>query len=261
MPLNIGDRFGDFKITKLSTFSSGFADIGFSVDTNSGEEVVVKVLKEGAPPATKALFEQEGAILQAITGPHIVQLITADTASERPYLVLEKLGKQLFDSIPFAGHNADFAVASVMQAADALRTLHDAGFIHHDVTSYNLLEAGKGTLKLIDYGIAHRIGNGEIKPKIGQKSFVAPEVWAGYRADLRSDLFSLGGLLFQLLTGKTPYKAGEEPDQRTEKRPLNMFIDEMTAAKYQPVIDRLLTPKPDGRYRNVDDVIAALSNV
>jgi len=122
MPLGIGERFGDYVVAEILRFDSGFGDIGFG-KYDSGRAFAIKVLKEGASADARTLFEQEVDILEKARGPHLASLIASDTKAPRPFLVLERLGAQIEDSIPVNGFSRGVVLNCVRQTSEALAAI------------------------------------------------------------------------------------------------------------------------------------------
>jgi serine/threonine-protein kinase len=181
-------------------------------DPMIGRLVAVKLLpKELAHGAARQRFLQEARVVGQISHPSIITLhdMGIDEASQTPYLVMEFLEGQPLDrildkgSIPFTR-----ACAWAGQVASALGVAHRKGVIHGDVKPANMLVTNDGRVKLMDFGMARLASHDTgATPLLGTPAYWCPEQIMGKPQDARSDLFSLGVVLYEMVTGKRPFDA------------------------------------------------------
>lgn len=175
--------------------------------------LVMKVphLAPGAPPSVLAAHEAERAILAALGGPHVPRLVAAGELTRQPYLVLEEVrGAGLADWVARAPLEAGEVARLGAAIARALADIHAQGVLHLDLKPENVLVREDGEAVLVDFGLARHfdlpdlVAEEVIRP-MGSAGYVSPEQLLGIRDDPRSDLFSLGAILYLLATGRLPF--------------------------------------------------------
>ena len=211
----IGNRY---RIVKLLG-KGGMADVYLAFDTILKREVAVKVLKSDMADDDMALerFKREAGAVTQLSHPNIVDVYDVGDDGDKHYIVMEYVKgytlKQLIKKrgpIPYKE-----AVWMMKQLAGALMEAHRNNVIHRDVKSQNVLIKDDGTIKLSDFGIALASGAMQITHKdsvLGSVHYLAPELSKGKHATMQSDIYSLGIVFYELLTGDVPYKA-ETPVQ------------------------------------------------
>ena len=215
MSIYIGNRY---KIVKLLG-KGGMADVYLAYDVILNREVAVKIMKSDMADDPLALerFKREAGAVTQLSHPNIVDVYDVGDDGEKHYIVMEYVKgftlKQLIKKrgpIPYKE-----AVWMIKQLAGALMEAHVNEVIHRDVKSQNVLIKDDGTVKLSDFGIALANGDMQITKKdsvLGSVHYLAPEVAQGRQASMQSDIYSLGIVFYELLTGDVPYKA-EAPVQ------------------------------------------------
>lgn len=176
---------------------------------------VMKVprLGPGEPASSLVSFEVEQNVLATLHGPHVPRFVAAGDLTVRPYLVMEEVrGRSLAEWAARAPVPPAEVAALGGAIATALDDLHRQEAIHLDVKPSNVLVREDGTAVLLDLGLAHHahlpdLLAEEYRRPIGSAPYLSPEQVVGIRTDLRSDLFSLGAVLYQLATGRLPFGA------------------------------------------------------
>lgn len=211
----IGNRY---QITKLIG-KGGMAEVYLAWDSILNREVAIKVLKSDMSDDDVALerFKREAGATTQLSHPNIVDVYDVGDDGDKHYIVMEYVKgytlKQLIKkrgTIPYKE-----AVWMIKQLAGALMEAHRKGIIHRDVKSQNVLIKPDGTIKLSDFGIALANGSMQITSKdsvLGSVHYLAPELSRGRQASMQSDIYSLGIVFYELLTGDVPFKA-ETPVQ------------------------------------------------
>ncbi|MBQ5804780.1 MAG: serine/threonine protein kinase, partial [Erysipelotrichaceae bacterium] len=206
----IGKRY---RIVKLIG-KGGMADVYLAYDTILKREVAVKVLKSDMSDDPVALerFKREAGAVTKLSHPNIVDVYDVGDDGDKHYIVMEYVKgytlKQLIKKrgpIPYKE-----AVWMMKQLAGALMEAHRNNVIHRDVKSQNVLIKDDGTIKLSDFGIAMASGAMQITHKdsiLGSVHYLAPEISKGKQASMQSDIYSLGIVFYELLTGDVPFKA------------------------------------------------------
>ena len=205
----IGNRY---QITKLIG-KGGMAEVYLAWDSILNREVAVKVLKSDMANDDVALerFKREANSTTQLSHPNIVDVYDVGDDGDKHYIVMEYIKgytlKQLIKkrgAIPYKE-----AVWMMKQLAGALMEAHRKGIIHRDVKSQNVLIKPDGTVKLSDFGIALANGSMELTSKdsiLGSVHYLAPELSRGRQASMQSDIYSLGIVFYELLTGDVPFK-------------------------------------------------------
>jgi serine/threonine protein kinase len=186
----------------------GMASVYLARDEELGRPVAVKVLPEhlAGDEAFRTRFAREVRLAGRLAHPNIVRVYDAGEADGRPFMVMEYVpGVSLADAgrLPVAR-----VVELGVQACAGLQHAHDAGLVHRDVKPANLIQRDDGVLKIADFGIARAVESTrhtQAGTLLGTAAYLAPEQIAGEDATTASDVYSLGAVLYELLTGRPPY--------------------------------------------------------
>ena len=196
---------GRYRIIAL-VGSGGMGTVYRARDERLGREVALKVLRAelAAELKARAHFLREGQIAAQIVHPNVVRTFDVGDVPEGPYLVQEfLLGQTLDQLIPLPPARAAALLAGVAAALDAI---HHHGYVHCDVKPGNILVKADGTPVLLDFGIAHAAGI-ETTTLIATPHYLAPERAQGAPATVASDLYALGIVLYQAVSGQLPFTA------------------------------------------------------
>ncbi len=209
---------GRFEITDLVA-RSNMASIFRGTDKKTGQSVAIKIplMALESDIAGYERFKREEEIGAQLNHPAILKVIKVEEPKSRPYLVMEFLeGKTLAEIITKRKTLSEGeAVAYTSQICDALEYLHKNGIAHRDLKPQNIMVCKDGSLRLFDFGIARvetarRLTFVGLTPALGTPDYISPEQVRGKRGDHRSDIYSLGAILYELVTGSTPFQ-GESP--------------------------------------------------
>jgi TolB-like protein len=225
MPLAPGTRLGAYEILALLG-AGGMGEVYRARDTRLGREVAIKIVpaEMAADPLRLARFTREAQAAAALTHPHIVTLYSTEQAEGRQFLTMELVrGRRLDEMIPAGGlpwgQFFDVAIA----VADALAAAHARGLVHRDLKPANVMVGEDGRAKVLDFGLARfsapdvlaadetRLGLTTEGTIVGTVPYMSPEQIEGRSVDHRSDIFSLGIVLFEMATGCRPFSGGSSP--------------------------------------------------
>ena len=212
----VGQVFDErFEITDIIS-RSGMSSVYKATDLKTGRRVALKVplLKLESDPAFYSRFEREEEIGRALDHPGILKIIAIDPKERsRPYLVMEYLEGQTLDEVmqrtkPLPETDA---LRIVSRVCDALDYLHQHQVVHRDLKPQNIMLCNDGSLRIMDFGIAKaatskRITFGGFSPTLGTPDYMAPEQVKGQRGDERTDIYSLGAILYEMVTGRLPFE-------------------------------------------------------
>jgi serine/threonine protein kinase len=237
--------------------TGGMATVWRARDEVLGREVAVKVLSPqyAADPGFLARFEREARHAASVSNPRLVTVFDSGIDHGTPFLVMELItGRPLRQVLAEARPlSAGQAVAIAVAVCEGLDAAHAAGLVHRDITPANIMLAGED-VKILDFGIARADGTaaGTLTGTIlGTAAYLSPEQSAGYPAGPQSDLYSLGCVLFEMLTGSPPFTAEspvgiayrqvhDDPGPPSARRPgLSPSLDAVTT--------RLLAKNPNDR--------------
>jgi serine/threonine protein kinase/Tfp pilus assembly protein PilF len=264
-------RIGPYQLLER-VGEGGMGVVYKAIDPPLNRVVAVKVLSPAlaSSPLGRRRFIREAQAAAAVCHEHVVTIHAVDDAEDQPYLVMQYVpGISLQDKIDRVGPLGLKEVLRIgMQIASGLAAAHAQGLVHRDIKPSNvLLENGVERAKITDFGLARAstdAGLTQAGTLVGTPQFMAPEQARGERPDLRSDLFSLGSVLYAMTTGEAPFQA------ENTVAVLRKVSDEAPRAirEINPeapgwlvrIIDRLMSKDPDARYHTAAEVAALLAD-
>jgi serine/threonine protein kinase len=192
----------------------GMATVELAHDTELDRPVAIKRLAANlaANEEYKQRFLREARLAARLSHPNIVAVYDAGAEHGVPYIVMEYVeGETVSDLLRRRGRlEPAEAVAQALQACSGLETAHEAGLVHRDIKPQNLLITPDGTLKIADFGIARSLDGTKLTHAgtvLGTAAYLAPEQAAGEQVTATADIYALGAVLYELLTGRPPYEA------------------------------------------------------
>lgn len=268
--LRPGDPVGAF-VFEQEIGSGGTARVLLARDAQ-GRRVALKVLRGTASPATLERFRREFHVLSRLRHPNIVEVFGAGELDGHPYIALEYVDgpdlHQLLHEIRDLDPAARWARVErvVVELCRALSALHRRGLVHRDLKPTNVLITREGVAKLTDFGIVKDLGgeaDGHASTTlVGTWAYASPEHLAGLPVDHRADLYSLGVLLFVLLTGRRPFQASDLAGYLEVHREHVVPRPSAIAPGVPPVLDevcaRLLAKAPRDRFQSAQEVLYRL---
>ncbi|MBL8684985.1 MAG: serine/threonine protein kinase [Myxococcales bacterium] len=254
----------------------GMGQVYRALHRGLGRVVAVKLLTDvDAGPESIRRFQREARATARLAHPGVVSVLDAGSVGGRPFLVMEYVhGESLDDALARAGAlNERAALKIVAQLADALDAAHAAGIVHRDVKAANVMLVRDGDRQravLLDFGLAwiaeDVATNGRLTRAglvVGTPEYMAPEQVLRAPVDARTDLYSLGVLLYELLVGKTPFADEQSPlhiafaHVQKPVPPLPVSIDPATIS----LVEALLAKNPGDRPATAKDVLASLARI
>ncbi|CAN5843118.1 Stk1 family PASTA domain-containing Ser/Thr kinase [soil metagenome] len=263
---------GRYSVTR-TLGGGGMARVYLAHDEVLGRDVALKILRdqyaEDAEFAER--FKREARSAASLSHPNIVSVYDRGVAEDgTSYIAMEHVaGGSLKERISQEGHLAPESAASIaLQITDALEAAHERGVIHRDIKPHNVLLTPTGDVKVADFGIARAASSTSISHTslvLGTASYMSPEQAMGQSVDPRSDLYSLGVVLYEMLTGELPYNADNPVavsmkhvnESLVPARELNPKIPQGMDA----IVTKLLSKEPDARYESASELAGDLRRV
>ena len=248
----------------------GFASVFVARDTRTNEMVAVKVLHAHLAQDAQfiARFRREAEAMQKMPPhPNIVRLREFGQQGNTYYLAMEYLeGKDLSQILAERRRlPVDEALSIATQIAQALDMANRYGLVHRDIKPGNVKITPQGVVKVMDFGIARATEGTKLTQSgmfMGTPDYMAPEIWEGKPADIRSDIYALGAMMYEMLTGASPFHS--DTPAAIMRRHLMEQPRSMRAARadvptnVESVIFKMLAKLPDVRYQTPVEVLAAL---
>ena len=265
----IGKRLsGRYELLKLIG-SGGMANVFEAKDLLEDKIVAIKVLKEEYLTNDEFVrrFRNESKVIAVLDHPNIVKVYDVNFTGAEQYIVMEYIdGITLKQYITHQGHlRWKDSVHFVTQILRALSHAHERGVIHRDIKSQNIMLLRDGTIKVMDFGIA-RFAREDIRTMddkaIGSVHYISPEQACGEESDEKSDIYSVGVLLYEMLTGRVPFD-GETPEQVAMK---HIHQKPIPISKLQPdvptglceIVEKAMQKDKNLRYRSAAEMLAAI---
>ena len=274
MPLSSGTRLGAYEI-KSALGAGGMGEVYRAKDTKLGRDVALKILPSSFTndPERVARFRREAQVLASLNHPHIAQIYGLDESGGTQFLILELVdGESLDRRIARGPIPVDEALGITRQIAEALEAAHEKGIIHRDLKPANIAATTDGQVKVLDFGLAKALetvsGSSDLinSPTItspammtgvgvilGTAAYMAPEQAKGRAADKRSDIWALGCVLYEMLTGVRAFGGEDVSDTLANVLKTDPNWNAIPAAVGEPIRALLRRCLDKDRNRRVSD--------
>ncbi|MDV3455498.1 protein kinase [Sphingomonas sp. HF-S4] len=266
------ERLGRYRI-EARIGEGAMADVYRALDPDIGRTVAIKALKPDyrRDPELGARFLREARAAGALNHPNIATIYDVGEADGVPYIAMELVEGRPLDTVLQAQGRMPFerVLALGAQLSDALAYAHAQGIVHRDVKPSNILLSSDGkTAKLLDFGVARtsdcdgQLARTQAGQMIGTPRYMSPEQALGLPVDARSDLFSLGAVLYEMVTGNTAFDATGLATLALQIAKERVTPIERSAADCPPglrqIIEKSLAKKPDQRFADGGQLLQAL---
>ena len=261
--------------------SGGMGEVYRARDVRLGREVAIKILRQALASDAERVrrFETEARAVGQLDHPNILSVHDVGTEDGAPYLVTELLsGETLKDRLSGGPLEPDRAIAYASQIADGLAAAHARGVIHRDLKPANLFVTSDGRIKILDFGLAkltapEPLGHSpssmtlqetETGTLMGTADYMSPEQIRAVPIDARSDVFALGTVFFEMLTGRPPFHCGSIAETMVAIVHADPDMSRLPAACPESVrilLRRCLEKSPEARLQSARDVAFALTDV
>ena len=270
-PIYPGDQLDHYRLEEL-TARSGMASIFRATDRRTGLPVAVKVPHPEAEcdPVFYERFQREAQIGREMDHPGVMKVLASENQA-RVYIVMEWVEGSLLREILAAEGSLppERALPVAIAICDALDQVHSRGVVHRDLKPENNMVGAGDRIKLIDFGIAGKAGArrltfGKLSHVMGTAEYISPEQVKGKRGDARSDVYALAVMLYEMLTGKTPFR-GANPlavmNARLHSDPAPLReANPSLSPQLEEILARALERDPRNRYAGVREFACDLQN-
>jgi eukaryotic-like serine/threonine-protein kinase len=277
-----GSKLSHFEI--LEKLGEGGMGVVYKArDLRLDRLVAIKVLPEqaGANADRQARFEQEAKAASALNHPNIITVHEIDRAGEAMFIAMEFVdGKTLDEAISRKGMRGSEALKYAVQITDALAAAHGIGIVHRDLKPANIMITSKGLVKVLDFGLAKLTQSPKVQVSardatvtmqsdpgaiVGTAAYMSPEQAQGLGIDARSDIFSFGIVLYEMLTGRRPFAGGTKLSMlvaivNQEPAPVKQMVEELPA-ELDRIVGRCLRKDPAKRFQTMADLHVALEEL
>ncbi|HEX2833963.1 MAG TPA: protein kinase [Thermoanaerobaculia bacterium] len=273
MPDSFPDRLGRYTILSLIG-AGGMGEVYLADDERLGRRVAIKIVPESVSrdAEAKSRLLREARAVAALDHPNVCTLYEIGEHDERPFLVMQYVeGETLFERLQRATMSLNECLDVATQVCAALEDAHRRGIIHRDIKPMNLILTPRGQVKVLDFGLARFLtpdGNSAETLRsrtgvvTGTAPYMSPEQLRGTVVDARTDIFSLGVVLYEMAAGRRPF------DRHNTAATITAILfedpqalDKTQHAVLMPIIRRALQKDPGDRYDSIEEMLTALQSI
>ncbi|HVS82217.1 MAG TPA: protein kinase [Pyrinomonadaceae bacterium] len=280
MQLISGTHLGRYEI-RSKIGAGGMGEVYLALDTELDRTVAIKILPEELASNQRRLqrFIQEAKAASALNHPHIITIHEIGTTGATPFIATEFIDGETLRQRVSKGMKLAEVLEVAIQAGGALAAAHEAGIIHRDIKPENIMVRRDGYIKLLDFGLAKltepSIIDSEAPTRaminthegtvMGTANYMSPEQAKGTKVDARTDLWSLGAVLYEMISGQAPF-VGKTPTEtislilQKEPAPLTRYTHEVPA-ELERIVTKALTKDREERYQTAKDLLIDLRNL
>ncbi len=249
----------------------GMGVVYLAEDKNLGRKVAIKFLPHHISPNTeeKERFKIEAQTAASLNHPNVSTIYSIEEVDNNAFIVMEYIeGSELKDKIKTGPIPAEEAINIAIQIAEGLKAAHNKGIIHRDIKSSNVMITGDGNVKVMDFGLAEICGGSEpanLNSTVGTAAYMSPEQVKGERLDHRTDIWSFGVVLYEMIAGKLPFVGDYEQAISYSivneiQKPISSHREDVPK-ELIIIIRKCLSKNPDERYSNVDELLSELNSL
>ena len=221
-----------------------------------------------ANEADRSRFLQEAKSAALLNHPNICTIYGIHDEGEKPFIEMEFLDGKTLRELNLSSAKVDTSLGYAVQMGEALQEAHSKGIVHRDIKADNIMVNAKGQVKVMDFGLAKIKGSLKLtrtSSTLGTLGYMAPEQIQGGEVDARSDIFAFGVVLFEMLTGRLPFRGEHEPAMMysilNEQPELLAKYRSDTSEELQRIISRSLEKDPEDRYQSAADMVSEIRRI
>jgi serine/threonine protein kinase len=266
----IRDFLGPYRLARLIRLGSA-CQVWEAIETQSGNRFALKVLREGQNKQEVAFLKSEFEVAKALNHPNIIKMYDLVLTGGAPFLVLELFSElNMKQALRRGPESIAYMLDKVItECVEGLFHMHSQGYVHCDIKPDNFLVSREGEVKLIDFTISQKIRKGisklwggKARHIQGTRSYMSPEQIRGQRLDPRSDIYSFGCVMFEMVTGKLPY-TGESPNDLLNKHisapiPSPLVANDNITPEFAAIIRTMMAKKPSDRPESMWEMLKVM---
>jgi len=269
-PITPGARFSRYVI-ESQIGAGGMGEVFLATDTSLDRAVVLKFIppQYASDELSKGRFLREARAAAALNHPNIITIHEVGEVNGRVFIAMEHIDGQTLGKLQSERKLTVGEVIEILvQVCEGLREAHKTGIVHRDIKPSNIMLDANGRVRLLDFGLAKLLDDADLTQAgvaVGTINYMSPEQCRGGSVDHRSDLFSVGILLYEMLTNRQPFKRSTMPATLNailnEKHPPISTDSDPGKSGVIRIVNRALEKNPKNRYQTVQEMLAELKNI